>query len=89
MHNLSDVHSEYGTADTRQWLKVNNTDNIKKLRMTCTRVFSAASGKRPQSDEKDADDAGVVLFFEPLACAGTLGALFRGTDSELCLILLP
>ena len=62
MHNLSDVHSEYGTADTKQWLKFNNTDNITKLSMTCTRVFSAASGKRPQSDEKDADDAGVVLF---------------------------
>ena len=89
MHNLSDVHSGYGTADTKQWLKVNNRDNITKLSMTCTRVFSAASGKRPLPDEKDADDAGVALFFEPLACAGTLGALCRGTDSELCLILLP
>lgn len=62
MHNLSDVHSEYGTADTKQWLKFNNTDNITKLSMTCTRVFSAASRKRPLPDEKDADDAGVVLF---------------------------
>ena len=62
MHNLSDVHSGYGTADTKQWLKVNNRDNITKLSMTCTRVFSAASGKRPLPDEKDADDAGVALF---------------------------
>lgn len=30
--------------------------------MTCTKVFSAASGKPSLSDEKDADDAGVVLF---------------------------
>ena len=30
--------------------------------MTCTRVFSAASGKRLLPDEKDADDAGVALF---------------------------
>ena len=62
MHNLSDVHSGYGTADTKQWLKVNNRDNITKLSMTCTRVFSAASGKRPLPDEKDADDAGMALF---------------------------
>lgn len=62
MHNLSDVHSGYGTADTKQWLKFNNTDNITKLSMTCTRVFSAASGKRLLPDEKDADDAGVALF---------------------------
>lgn len=62
MHNLSDVHSGYGTADTKQWLKVNNRDNITKLSMTCTRVFSAASGKRLLPDEKDADDAGVALF---------------------------
>ena len=63
IHNRSDASREvYGTAVKKQWLKVNNTDNIKKLRMTCTRVFSAASGKRPLPDEKDADDAGVALF---------------------------
>jgi len=27
------------------------------------------------------------FFFEPLVCAGPLGALCRGTDSELCLTL--
>ena len=77
MHNLSDVHSEYGTADTKQWLKVNNTDNIKKLRMTCTRVFSAASGKRPLPDEKDADDAGVALFRTTCLCRYSWRSLSR------------
>ena len=77
IHNLSDASREvYGTAVTKQWLKVNNTDNIKKLRMTCTRVFSAASGKRPLPDEKDADDAGVVLFSNHLPVQVLLALFF-------------
>jgi len=63
MHNLSKVDGSYGTNITKQWLNINNTDSIKKLSMACTEIFEAAPGKRPLPEDKDADDAGVVLFF--------------------------
>ena len=62
MHNLSDVHSGYGTNITKQWLNINNTDSITKLSMACTKTLGGTSGSRGLPDDKEADDAGVALF---------------------------
>ena len=61
MHNLSDVHSEYGTADTKQWLKVNNTDSITKLSMLCKQTLAVYPLKQPHYEDKVDDDAGTTV----------------------------
>ena len=66
MHNLSDVHSGYGTADTKQWLKVNNTDSITKLSMLCKQTLAVYPLKQPHYEDKVDDDAGTTLFSSQL-----------------------
>ena len=76
MHNLSKVDASDGTNITKQWLNINNTDSIKKLSMACTEIFEAAPGKRPLPEDKDADDAGVVLFSNHLPVQVLLALFF-------------
>ena len=63
IHNLDDAGREgYGTADTKEWLRVNNTDSITKLSMLCKQTYSTYPGNWPNPENKDADDAGVTLL---------------------------
>ena len=63
IHNLSDAsREEYGTAVTKQWLRVNNTDSVTKLSMLCKQTLSIYPVKQPHYEDKAADDAGVTLL---------------------------
>ena len=84
IHNLSDAsREEYGTAVTKQWLRVNNTDSITKLSMLCKQTLSIYPVKQSQYEDKAADDAGTTLFSSHLPVQA-LFALFVATLVVSC-----
>ena len=83
MHNLSDVHSGYGTADTKQWLKVNNTDSITKLSMLCKQTLAVYPLEQPHYEDKVDDDAGTTVVSSRLPVQ-VLFALFVAALAVSC-----
>lgn len=84
IHNLSDAsREEYGTAVTKQWLRVNNTDSVTKLSMLCKQTLSIYPVKQPHYEDKSADDAGTTLFSSHLPVQ-VLFALFVATLVVSC-----
>ena len=69
IHNLSDASREkYGTAVTKQWLKVNNTDSITKLSMLCKQTLAVYPLEQPHYEDKVDDDAGTTFVSSHLFC---------------------
>ena len=84
IHNLSDASREkYGTAVTKQWLKVNNTDSITKLSMLCKQTLAVYPLKQPHYEDKVDDDAGTTFVSSHLPVQ-VLFALFVAALAVSC-----
>ena len=84
IHNLSDACREkYGTAVTKQWLKVNNTDSITKLSMLCKQTLAVYPLEQPHYEDKVDDDAGTTFVSSHLPVQ-VLFALFVAALAVSC-----
>ena len=83
LHNLSKVDGSTGTNISRQWLKINNRDNMTKPSMVSTKSYVHTCALRPLPGDKDAHDAGVTLLSSHLSVQ-VLFVLFVATLMVSC-----
>ena len=83
LRNLSKVDGSTGTNISRQWLKINNRDNMTKPSMVSTKSYVHTCALRPLPGDKDAHDAGVTLLSSHLSVQ-VLFVLFVATLMVSC-----